>query len=259
MTYIHAIVLGIIEGLTEFLPISSTAHLSVVSTLLGLPNSSFVKSFEIAIQLGAFVAIAVFFIPRFFKRKIPFLKIMVAFIPTAILGFLLYKIIKTLLIGNLVVTACALIIGGVIILFTEKYYRTHKEEIENQKKSLSLKDSFFLGVCQSLAVIPGVSRSGAMIVGGMLRKYDRAQIAEFTFLVGAPTIFTASAYDLLKTGASFSHYEWNLLFVGFVVSGMVAFFVTKWFLNYIAKNSFTVFGLYRIYFGIALLIFALVK
>lgn len=259
MTYLHAVVLGIIEGLTEFLPISSTAHLSVASALLGLPNSSFVKSFEIAIQLGAFFAIVLFFLRRFLKKKVPFLKIILAFVPTAILGFLFYKIIKTVLIGNLLVTASALIIGGVIILFTEKYYSTQKEEIENKKKVLSLRDSFFLGVCQALAVIPGVSRSGAMIVGGMLKKYDRAQIAEFTFLVGAPTIFAASSYDLLKTGASFTDHEWSLLLVGFLVSGIVAFLVTKWFLNYIAKNSFTIFGLYRIYFGVALLLFTLVK
>lgn len=252
MTFIHAFILGVVEGVTEFLPISSTAHLSLVSLALGLPQSEFLKSFEIIIQSGAIIGILPVLFP-FLRKAFPWKQIIVALIPTMVVGFALYKVIKGFLLGNTIVIACALLLGGIIMLLAERQYHPKNTDTEVHIETFSLKRSFLLGLVQALAVIPGVSRSGAVSIAGLYMQISRAQIVAFSFMLGAPTIFLASAYDLYKTGIDFSHHEWQLLAFGFAISALVTYFVGKWFFSYIQKANFKLFGWYRIVLGIVIL------
>lgn len=248
---IHALILSIVEGITEFLPISSTAHLSLVSQLLSIPQTDFLKSFEIIIQSGAMIGIIPVLYP-IIRKKIPFRQIIIGLIPAIIIGFALYKFIKGFLLGNTFIIACALIIGGIIIILIENKFKNKVVE-EKEVTAFSNRESFLMGLAQALAVIPGVSRSGAVIISGIAMKLPRQSIVAYSFLLGLPTIFLASAYDIYKTGISFSPTEWKYIIVGFCVSGIVTYFVGNWFYKYINRMSFKSFGWYRILLGLLVL------
>ena len=256
MNILHTIFLGIVEGITEFLPISSTAHMDIVRTLLSIEATDFVKSFEIIIQLGAILAVVVLYWKKFSKSWIYLRNVIIAFIPTGILGFILYKIVKRFLLGNNKIEALALLIGGLIILYFE--YRQKKivntlstETVEN----LSVRQLLTLGAAQAVAMIPGVSRSGAVIVCGRIMKLPGGVITEFSFILAVPTMLAASLYDIYKSGFSITSGEWGTILLGFVVSFLVALLVVKWLINYIKTHSFSIFGWYRIILGILLLLF----
>lgn len=256
MSIIHTIILGIIEGITEFLPISSTAHIDIARTILSIPSSEFIKSFEIIIQLGAIMAVVVLYAKKVFSSFKIFKNLLIAFIPTGIIGFALYKIIKSVLLGNLYVEASALLIGGVIIILFENYRKNKiNQESENHNiESLSVRKLVTLGVAQSLAVIPGVSRSGAVIICGRALDLGASLITEFSFLLAVPTMLMATLYDIYKSGLSFTGSEWGTVGLGFIVSFVVALIVIKWLLSYIQKHSFKIFGWYRIIIGLILII-----
>jgi undecaprenyl-diphosphatase len=254
MNYLHAIILGVVEGITEFLPISSTGHLILASTLLHLADSEFLKSFEIIIQLGAMLAVLGLYIKRIpqMVRMVP--KLIIAFIPTAVVGLTLYPLIKQWL-GNDQIVLWSLLIGGVVILAVEWFMARKQQKIQTLE-DVSYKQAFAVGLFQSVAVIPGVSRSAATILGGMFIGIPRATIVEFSFLLALPTIAAATGLDLLRTPLQFSGSEWGMLAVGFGVSFVVALLVLRWFIKYISRHSFLPFGIYRI--AIALLGFWLI-
>lgn len=244
MTPEQAVILGIVEGLTEFLPVSSTGHLILAAHVLGIKHTEFVKSFEIAIQLGAILAVIVLYIERLIKDFETWKRIILAFIPTGILGYSLYKLVKDYLIGNDLVVVVSLIVGGILLILLDKTLgeRTPLHDIDE----LPYWKALLIGVFQSLAMIPGVSRSGATIIGGMLVGLDRRASAEFAFLLAVPTMLTATAYDLLKSGGSFSAENWQVLGIGFITSFITAVVVIKLFINYLKNHGLWVFGIYRI-------------
>ena len=256
MDFLQSIILGIVEGFTEFLPISSTAHLVIVSDLLKIAQTAFVKSFEIGIQFGAILAVIILYWKKFLIDREVMKRILVAFLPTAILGFGLYKIFKTILLDNMTVIAGAVLVGGVIIILFEKFKKEPADAIDDIQK-MSYKTSFIIGIVQSIAIIPGVSRAAATILGGLSLGLKRKTIVEFSFLLAAPTMLVATGYDLLKTGANFSGDEFTLLATGFVVSFLVAIVAIKFLLRYIQKNNFIIFGIYRIALGLVLFAFFL--
>ncbi len=256
MTVIDAVLLSIVEGITEFLPVSSTGHLVLTSHLLGLPQTDFLKSFEVIIQLGAILAIVILFFNKFFNfksgigiNKKVWINVLSAFIPTAIIGFALYGVIKNVLIGNELITVSALFIGGILLIILEKLHKKKYTKTESHAKSieqLSVKQSIGIGLAQSISIIPGVSRSAASILGGMFLGASRQTAVEFSFLLAIPTMMAATGLDLLETNFSFSSNEWLLLFVGFLGSFIVALIVVKWFVKYVQTNTFIPFGIYRI-------------
>jgi len=255
MSTIHTIIIGIIEGITEFLPISSTAHMDIARVLLSIPSTD-IKSFEIIIQLGAILAVVVLYAKKVFSSWIYIINLGIAFIPTGIIGFILYKLIKSFLLGNIWVEAIALLIGGIIIILFE----THNSSLNNNEdskesiESMSFKQLIILGIAQALAVIPGVSRSGAVIIAGRSMKINRILITEFSFLLAVPTMLSAALYDIYKSGFNFSSGDWGTIALGFIVSFLIALVVIKWFLLYIRKHSFKIFGWYRIVLGIILIL-----
>jgi undecaprenyl-diphosphatase len=253
MTLIHAIVLGIVEGITEFLPISSTTHLEITQLFLKIPNSDFIKSFEIAIQLGAILAVVFLYKDKLFSSFLYFKNILIAFIPTGVIGFLLYKLIKSFLLGNIPLAIFMLVLGGLIIIFYEKRTtQTGEDETTKSIETLSIRELLILGCAQALAVVPGVSRSGAVIISGRMLGLPKILITDFSFLLAIPTMFAATAYDLLKSGFSFSDSEWGSIGIGFTVSFIVAFMVVKWLLAYIKTHNFSIFGWYRVILGLFL-------
>ncbi len=256
MTNIQAIFLGIIEGLTEFLPISSTGHLTLVSHFMDIVQNDQFIVFEIAIQLGAILAVLFFFWKRFFDVNL-LTKLFIAFLPTAIIGFTIYKYIKTLLTSEILI-ACTLILGGVVLIIVERIYKIKvKEEKVQQDKEITFKEAFILGLAQSFAMVPGVSRSGATIVAGLLMNIERKILVEFTFLLAVPTMSAATLYSLYKNKEILTTDYLSTLFLGFISSFIVAIFVIKFFLNYIKKYDFIPFGIYRIILGVILLLFLL--
>lgn len=244
MTYLDSIILGLLEGATEFLPVSSTGHLILASHLLGLPQTEVLKSFEIAIQLGSVLAVVVLFWKNFLDIGV-LKRLCVAFIPTGIVGFLLYRFIKDALIGNLHVVVWALALGGVLIIAVEHFHKK-VEDAEAHIHRITYLQSFFVGLAQALAVIPGVSRSGATVMGGLLLGISRTTILTFSFLLAVPTMLIATAYDLYKTPSVFVGENLGLLACGFVVAFIVAFFVVRFALSYVRNHSFVAFGVYRI-------------
>lgn len=256
MNIIHTIIISIIEGITEFLPISSTAHMDIARALLSIPSSDFIKSFEIIIQLGAIMAVVVLYAKKVFSSWIYIRNLIIAFIPTGIIGFLLYKIIKSFLLGNVWVEAIALLVGGVIIIIFENYREKHSSQ-QSEKinvEDLSIKELLILGTAQALAVIPGVSRSGAVIISGRAINLNKNLITEFSFLLAVPTMLLATVYDIYKSGFSLSQSQWGTIVLGFAISFAVAFVVIKWLLEYIRSHSFKIFGWYRIILGFILIL-----
>lgn len=246
MTLIESILLGLLEGITEFLPISSTGHLILLGNAMGIADDEFSKTFTITIQLGAILAIVMLYAERLLNAPRLIGKIAVAFIPTAVIGLTLYSFIKGYLLGNIVIVAWALAIGGVVMIVFEllrgKQLSSAHESIEN----LPYWKAVVIGFAQSLAMIPGVSRSGATIIGGMLLGMSREAIVEFSFLLAIPTMLAATAYDLFKTYEQLSWDHSGLLLSGFVSAFIAAYVTAPALLRFIKRHSFIPFGIYRI-------------
>ena len=245
MNYIQAIILSIVEGITEFLPISSTGHLILTSNILKLSQTTFVKDFEIIIQLGAILAIVVLYFNKFWKSKEVWKRVLVAFLPTAIVGFVLFKFIKSFLLGNLYVSLISLFIGGVALIILELIYKEKEHHVDKIEK-ITLKNAFIIGTFQSIAIIPGVSRSAATIISALFLGTKRKAAVEFSFLLAIPTLLGASVLDLIKTDFKYTSGEWLILAVGFTGAFISALIVVKWFLQYIQSHTFIPFGIYRI-------------
>ncbi|MEP6466263.1 MAG: undecaprenyl-diphosphate phosphatase [Parafilimonas sp.] len=257
MTTIQAIILGIIEGITEFLPVSSTGHMIIASSIMGIASDEFVKFFEVAIQLGAIVSVIILYWKRFFplNRWNFYFKLIVAVIPALILGFLFGDKIDELLQSPTTV-AVSLLIGGIILLFVDNIF--NRPTIDNEE-GITYKKGFIIGIWQCLAMIPGTSRSAASIVGGMQQKLTRRLAAEFSFFLAIPTMAAATGFKLLQT------YKANpaiitdptnlkLLIIGSFVAFVVAMLAIKLFISYLQKHGFKMFGIYRIIVGCILLI-----
>lgn len=252
MTILQAIIIAIVEGITEFLPISSTGHMILASTIMGIHEDEFVKTFEIAIQLGAILAIALMYAKRFFQGWTIYFKLGIAFLPTAIIGFLAYDYIKTYLF-NYYVVAASLIIGGIILILIDKKV-VARESKTDVLENIDYKHAFFIGLIQCFSMIPGVSRAAATIIGGVFNGLDKKQATEFSFLLAVPTMFAATGYDLLKTPINFGQQESILLGIGLVVAFITAWLAVKVFLRLVENFGFKYFGYYRIIIGVAFLI-----
>ncbi len=250
MTAFHALLLGIVEGITEFLPISSTGHLILANHLLGLSETDFQKSFDIAIQSGAILSVIVLYGRSLLRRQEVLLRVLVAFLPTAIIGLLVHGIVKKYLLGNEQVVLWSLLLGGLVIILFE---RTHREKSTaiHDLSAITYKQAALIGLFQSLAIIPGVSRSASTIIGGLLLGVSREAIVEFSFLLAIPTMLAATGLDLLKSAGSFSGNDTFNLAIGFVTSFVVALFAIRWLLKFIKGHSFTPFGIERILVALA--------
>lgn len=253
MGLLEAIILSLIEGLTEFLPVSSTGHMILASAAMGMEDDAFVKTFEISIQLGAIAAIALMYIDRFLRGIDIYLKLFVAFLPTAVVGLLAYKTIKELLFNSTVV-AVSLIIGGIIIILLDR--RVDQRDSDTLAlEDLSYARAFRIGLIQCLSMIPGTSRAAATIIGGVFNGLNRKQATEFSFLLAVPTMVAATGYDLLKTSADISGTELQLLGVGLVGAFISAWFAVRLFVKWVSSHGFAVFGYYRIVLGVLFLVF----
>jgi undecaprenyl-diphosphatase len=253
MTLFQSILIAIVEGLTEFLPISSTGHMILASTAMGIHEDEFVKTFEVFIQLGAILAIALMYIKRFFRNLTIYFKLITAFLPTAVVGFLAYDYIKAYLFNPIVVSV-SLILGGIILIFIDKKVAAQGSTVV-EVEDISYKNAFFIGLCQCLSMVPGTSRAAATIIGGVFNGLDKRQATEFSFLLAVPTMLAAGGYDLLKTDLAFSSEQLMLLGIGFVVAFASAWGAVKLFLTYVSTHGFKAFGWYRIALGVLFLIF----
>ncbi|MCD6019039.1 MAG: undecaprenol kinase bacitracin resistance protein [Bacteroidetes bacterium] len=255
MTYFEALIIAIIEGLTEFLPISSTGHMILASSLMDIDNPRFAETFEIVIQLGAILAVLFLYIKRFFVSITIYLKLLVAFLPTGIIGLLAYKTIKLYLFNPYVVSV-SLIVGGVALLFLDKW-SAKKESEYKEIEDISYIDALKIGLIQCVSMVPGVSRSAATIFGGIFSGFNRQQAAEFSFLLAIPTMFAASGYDLLKEKDNIHSNDITILVFGALIAFIVAFVAVKAFVTFLNKYGFKHFGYYRIILGILFLTYAL--
>ena len=243
MSLLHALILGIVEGITEFLPVSSTAHLILTSHLLRIAESEFVKSFEIIIQLGAILSVVVLYWSRFWNWDV-LKKLVVAVIPTGVIGLTVYKTIKGYLLGNIPVVLAALFVGGIALIIFERFQKG-RTEADVDFSEITYRKAFLIGLFQAIAVIPGVSRSAATIVGGSLIGVSKRTIVDFSFMLAVPTMIAASGLELVKGRSALAgHYD--MLAVGFVVSFITAIIAIKSFLGYIKTRDFSAFGWYRI-------------
>lgn len=254
MDYVQAVVLAIIEGITEFLPISSTGHMIIASSFFGIAHQDFTKLFTVVIQLGAILSVVVLYFKRFFQTLDFYFKLIVAFIPAVVFGLLFSKKIDALL-ENPVTVAVSLVLGGIILLKVDDWF-TKTEEAQTTEE-ISYPTAFKIGLFQCLAMIPGVSRSGASIIGGMSQKLSRTTAAEFSFFLAVPTMLGATikkCYDYYKDGFVLSDDQINFLVIGNVVAFIVAMLAIKSFIGYLSKNGFKMFGYYRIIAGLVILI-----
>ena len=255
MNIFYAIILGIIEGLTEFLPISSTGHLILGSWLLNLRQTEFLKSFEIAVQLGAILSVVVLYWRKLFLNPRIIMRLAVALVPTALIGLVLYKTVKTVFLENNQIVLWALLLGGILLILFEFWHKEHSEATAKLEQ-ISYKQSFLIGLFQSAGLVPGVSRAAATILGGLLVGLRRTVIVEFSFLLAVPTMIGATGLDLIKSGFQFSSDEIVVFLAGFISSFCVAILAIKFLLRFIKTHSFIPFGVYRI--GVALLFWWLV-
>jgi len=266
----QSVILGIIEGFTEFLPISSTAHLIISSEFLRIPSSDFLKTFNISIQLGAILAVVLLYWKKVLFSKKIILRIIAAFIPTSIIGFSIYGIAKNYLMDSLILIAITLFLGGIILIIFEKQYKKKNNQIDkiitedNDKEleTMSYKKAIIIGIVQSLAIVPGVSRSAATIIGGLSLGLKRKTIVEFSFLLAIPTMFGATFLDVYKSRESLLLLSSNdivVWIIGFVVSFFTALVGIKFLLKYIKKNDFISFAWYRIGLSLILALFLIFK
>lgn len=256
MTIIQTVVLSVIEGVTEFLPISSTGHMVLASTLMKVEESDFVKSFEIIIQLGAILAVLLLYWKKLLLDKKTFINVLSAFIPTAVVGLVLYKYIKDVLLGNPWIVVWSLGIGGILLIVLELY---QKKRGSGQKTmgSLTVFQSFLIGSAQSLSIIPGVSRAAATIAGALLLGMKRTDAVEFSFLLAIPTMVAATGLDFVKSAKSFTGSEYVLLAIGFLAAFVTALIVVRWFIGFVKNNTFIPFGVYRILVAAVFVLFVL--
>ncbi len=248
MDVLHAIIIAIVEGITEYLPISSTGHMIITEKVLGIESTDFTKAYLVNIQFGAILSVVVLYWKRFFQPIDFYYKLFVAFIPAAVIGFLLNDVIDAML-ESVWVVAVTLLLGGIILIFIDRWIENHSNEREITYPS-ALKIGFF----QCLAMVPGVSRSAATIIGGMTQKLPRKTAAEFSFFLAVPTMFAASAYKLLKNYSAISADDISVLLIGNTVAFVVAMLAIKFFIGYLQKHGFKFFGYYRIALGFILLV-----
>jgi len=259
MNLIESIILAVIEGITEYLPVSSTGHMIIASSFMRIATDDFTKLFTIVIQLGAILSVVVLYWKRFFQSFDFYFKLLVAFIPAVVLGLLLNDVIDSLLESPITV-AISLIIGGFILLKVDDWFKSNEDfdkENPTAHTEISYMTAFKIGFFQCLAMIPGTSRSGASIVGGMTQKINRKTAAEFSFFLAVPTMLGATAkktYDYYKAGFELSSDQINYLIIGNIIAFVVALVAIKSFIDFLSKKGFKIFGYYRIIFGIALLI-----
>ena len=267
MNIIHGLVLSLVEGITEFLPISSTGHLIITSQLLGIAQTEFIKSFEIAIQLGAVLAIVAFYWKTLVRDMRVWTRIIAAFIPTGVLGLLLYSFVKAHLLGNMTIVVWALLVGGAAMLVVEQIVERKAKALtagstEKAKESspaepsiadLSYPRAIIIGAIQGISIIPGVSRAMATIFGGLGVGLTRKTATEFSFLLAIPTMLAATGLDLLKTSATFTSQEFVALAVGFMGAFLAALIAVKYLIGFVQHQSFRVFAWYRIAVAIVLL------
>lgn len=248
MSIIEAIIIAIVEGITEFLPVSSTGHMIITQELLGMEIDDFVKAFTVNIQFGAILSVVVLYWKRFFQTLHFYYKLFVAFIPAAVIGFLAGDFIDSML-ENVVVVAVMLVLGGVVLLFVDKWFNKPAAD-----QTITYPTAFKIGLFQCIAMIPGVSRSAATIIGGMTQKLDRKTAAEFSFFLAVPTMFAAAGYKLLQNYQTITTDNIDILIIGNVVAFVVAMIAIKTFISFLTKYGFKVFGYYRILVGLAILI-----
>lgn len=249
----EAIVLAIVEGLTEFLPVSSTGHMIIASSVMGIASDPFTKTFTIAIQFGAILSVLVLYGRRFFQSLEFYVKLFVAFLPAAIIGFLLNDYIDQLL-EHVTIVAWMLITGGVVFLFIDRWFEKNEKTAHEQ---VSFLRAFRIGLFQCAAMIPGVSRSAATIIGGMTQGLTKKTAAEFSFFLAVPTMFAATAYKLFKfwnSGAILTQDDWLAFGIGNVVAFLVALVAIRSFIQYLTQHGFKVFGYYRIVVGALILV-----
>ncbi|WP_317258909.1 undecaprenyl-diphosphate phosphatase [Hymenobacter tibetensis] len=251
MNYWHALLLAIVEGLTEFLPVSSTGHMVIVANLLGIGQLPFTETYITSIQLGAILSVVALYWRRFLQSVDFYVKLIVAFLPFGVLGFLLKDVIEELL-KSVTVVAISLVVGGIILLFVDRWFSSPRKEVTTPSTMQALK----IGLFQCIALIPGVSRSAATIIGGLAQGFDRRSAADFSFLLAVPTMFVITAYQLYKTykvsapGAD----DMKLLLFGNVIAFAVGLLAVKSFVNFVSRFGFRAFGLYRIIVGVIILV-----
>lgn len=253
MNVLHAIILAIIEGLTEYLPVSSTGHMIIGSSLMGIAHEEFTRIFTVGIQFGAILSVVVLYWRRFFEGFSTYPLLVAGFIPAAIAG-LLFKDAIDLLLENIGVVAAALFIGGIVLLFIDRWF---PHDHEDRQEPLSWKDALFIGCFQVIAMVPGVSRSAATIIGGLTQGLSRRQAAEFSFLLAVPTMFAAtgkSLWDYVQDGGTFTADHITLFGVGNAVAFVVAALAIKGFVGFLNRHGFAAFGWYRIAVGAAILV-----
>ena len=248
MTLFDALLLGALEGVTEFLPVSSTGHLILASHLLGLEQTNAHKAFEVSIQLGSILAVLFLYAKKVLQDKTLWLKIGVAFLPAGILGFLFYKQIKALFGPETV--SIMLIVGGIVFLLFEYLRRDKPIDSGKDISELSFKEAFTIGIFQSLSMIPGTSRSGATLIGGLIMGLSRKSAAEFSFLLAIPTMIIATGYDLIKHRNEMVVNDYFMLTVAFITSFVFALATVKFFVAFVSRHTFTPFAIYRIAVGL---------
>lgn len=243
MTWVQAVVLGVVEGVTEFLPVSSTAHLVLASHILRIGQTDFMKSFEIVIQLGAILAVIVLYWRQLMNMSV-IKRLLVAFLPTGLLGFVFYGVVKTYLLENNAVILATLFFGGLFLVIFEKLHIERADAIDDIA-TISYTKCLMIGFFQSIAMVPGMSRSASTIIGGLVMGFKREVIVAFSFLLAIPTMIAATGFDLIKSAHLFSGDQAMLLATGFIMAFFTAIVGIKFFLAYVQKHSFIVFGAYR--------------
>lgn len=261
LTWLQAVVLGVIEGVTEFLPISSTAHLILASDLLKISSSEFLKSFEIIIQSGAILAVLALYWRKLLDWEI-LKRIAVAFVPTGAVGLIFYKTVKHYLLGNTQIVLWSLFLGGILLVVLEHFFsKRDASSVRNKQagiKKMSYKQCLAVGCFQSAAIVPGVSRSAATIMGGLALGISRQTIVEFSFLLALPTMLAATGLDLVKNSGILSQGSLGILLIGLATSFVLALLAIRWLLKFVQGHRFAVFGIYRVALVILFLLFAAV-
>ncbi len=248
MSIFEAIIIAIVEGITEFLPVSSTGHMIITQELLGMTIDDFVKAFTVNIQFGAILSVIVLYWKRFFQSMDFYYKLFVAFIPAAIIGFLMMDVIDRML-GSVLIVAIMLVVGGIVLLFVDKWFQK-----PNADQEMSYKTAFRVGLFQCIAMIPGVSRSAATIIGGMSQGLNRKNAAEFSFFLAIPTMFAAASYKLLKNYEIITSQNISTLLIGNLVAFIVAMIAIKTFIALLTRYGFKMFGYYRIVVGLIIIL-----
>jgi undecaprenyl-diphosphatase len=250
MTWIEALILAIVEGLTEFLPVSSTGHMIITQGIMGMESTEFSKIFLIAIQFGTILSVVVLYWKRFFQSMSFYYKLFVAFLPAAFFGLLLNDYIDALL-ESVYVVAVMLILGGIVLVFIDRWF---KDTQDAEEKEMGYIDALKIGMFQVIAMIPGVSRSAATIIGGMSQKYSKKQAAEFSFFLAVPTMFAATAYKMLKGYEAINSDNIGILIFGNIIGFLVAIVAIKSFISFLTKHGFAIFGYYRIVVGLLIIV-----